>query len=190
MQIPFLWRRRQVTKQRDDVVGVGGDDTSIAKVAVDPESLQKGKINIAYQPGLVDKLKRDHRRLFDICRRINGVVKARGYREIPILLSEFDREFKAHILQENLLFYAFMEAELTKSPVTEEALETMKDIKSDMRPIALAVKQFLKRWQPTDLNDGNIGTFYQEFKGAVAVLKQRVTLEESSLYPLYQVYSE
>ncbi len=156
--------------------------------AVDQTDIKPGRVNISFNSGLVDKLKDDHQKLIKICLHVNAACDKDDFNLIPKLVATFDREFKSHVIHENLFFYAYLEDQLASSETYFDVLSVMREMKSDMRPIASFVKTFCKKWVLTKIDHSNVKVFKQEFLSMMSALNDRVDLEENTLYPMYLPY--
>lgn len=141
------------------------------------------KFTINYDPHLIHELEHDHSQLVDLYGRIwqEGFEK-NDYAKTAVLISQFKSDFQAHLLTENVKFYVYLEQTLAKD---KHNLDIVREFRTDMNEIANAVVKFCKKYQG-NFNIALIQQFKQDYASVGEVLTRRVSLEEKSLYVLYQ----
>lgn len=150
-----------------------------------PEPLQTTPTpGIRYDPKLIETLLADHARLGTLFARIGTLEKSGEYAEVRTLLTHFKSSLQAHILTENVRFYAYLEKSLSSD--TDNAT-TIHEFRRDMNTIARKVVDFVKAWQNSDFaTPAERQQFADDYKLVGQLLEQRLDSEENSLYPLYQ----
>lgn len=135
---------------------------------------------ISYSPQLIGRLCGDHQQLLGLYQAVLDMLGQQRYEQIPAALDSFKSKFDAHVLNENLRFYCYVEQKLGGPD-----LATMKDFRSDMNSIARGVVNFVRKYQAAGVSTANSRVFEEELRLIGALLLQRIQAEEQDLYPLY-----
>lgn len=138
---------------------------------------------IGYDAGLIEQLKSDHHGLVKAFTEISAAVKCKQYREVPRLLGRFKIALQAHIMTENVKFYVYLQNKVASDPDTSQYVA---DLRKEMDGIARAVVKFANTHSTSMLTEETAEAFAQQLGEIGEILLQRVHLEESSLYTLYQ----
>ncbi|ROS05480.1 hypothetical protein EDC56_1010 [Sinobacterium caligoides] len=139
--------------------------------------------SIQYDPNLINELERDHADLVTLFGRIwQEGFEQKDYLKTASLIREFKSQFQAHLLTENVKFYVYLEQSLSNDPYN---LKIVKEFRYDMNNIATAAVKFCKKYQG-HFNADRIVEFEGDYGAVGEVLTRRVSLEEKSLYVLYQ----
>jgi regulator of sigma D len=129
--------------------------------------------------GLIDTLKKDHQKLFEIYTNISKSLQSNRFLDVQNSVKQFVNEYNKHILLEDTQLYVALEE---KYKNRKTILRTIKDIEKDMNSITRAIKFFEKKY--SQVNYDNRDIFEEELKYIGQVLTDRVQLEEERLYPL------
>jgi len=135
---------------------------------------------ISYSPQLIGRLCGDHQQLLGLYQAVLDMLAQQRYEQIPAALGSFKSKFDAHILNENLRFYCYVEQKLGG-----QDLATMKDFRGDMNGIARGVVNFVRKYQAAGVSTANSRVFEEELRLIGSLLVQRIQAEEQDLYPLY-----
>lgn len=147
-------------------------------------SVAPRKKGIQYDPALVDNLKNDHTHLVTLFGQIWELgYQANNPRKLASLVSQFKRDFQAHLLKENVKFYVYLEQNLSNDVTS---MELVRDFRNEMNDIAHAVVKFCKRYSQPIKMQVLQKHFPEEYQQVGEVLTHRVSLEENELYTLYQ----
>lgn len=138
---------------------------------------------IAYDPELVDSLKHDHQELVRIYTAIKMAVAKNHLGEIRDLLTHFKLTFQTHVAVENVRFYVYVQQHAALDSDTSNFIA---DVRKEMNGIARAVMKFVDGYIDVPPTPVSVTGFTAELDHIGAVLVQRVQLEESRLYSLYQ----
>ncbi len=138
---------------------------------------------IAYDPELVNALKHDHQELVSIYTTIKSAAAESRYGDIRDLLSHFKLSFQTHIAVENVRFYVYVQQHAALDADTSNFIA---DVRKEMNGIARAVMKFVETYMTVPPTPSTVTGFNAELDEIGAVLVQRVKLEESRLYSLYQ----
>ncbi len=138
---------------------------------------------IAYDPALVSALKDDHLELVRIHSAIKKAAAESRFGDIGDLLSNFKLAFQTHIAVENVRFYAYVQQHAAEDADTSNFIA---DVRKEMNGIARAVMKFVDAYMTAPPTPATVTDFNGELNQIGSVLVQRVQLEESRLYSLYQ----
>lgn len=149
------------------------------------ESIRPAAANggIEYDPDLVNKLKADHQELVRIYTAIKTAATEHRYGDIHDLLSDFKLTFQTHLAVENVRFYVYVQQHMALDADTSNFIA---DVRKEMNNIARAVLKFVDTYMKEPPTPVSATDFNAELDGIGPVLIQRVQLEESRLYSLYQ----
>jgi len=147
-------------------------------------SAAPNKKGIQFDPGLVDNLKNDHSHLVTLFGQMWELgYQANNPQKLADLVTQFKRDFQAHLLKENVKFYVYLEQNLSDDSTS---MELVRDFRTEMNDIAHAVVKFCKRYsKPHDMKILQ-KHFPNDYQQVGEVLTHRVSLEENELYTLYQ----
>ncbi len=138
---------------------------------------------IRFRPELVEKLINEHREIVAIYREMKDLFDTKDYSRIGIKVNEFKRKLQGHVIVENVQFYTYLENKLRDDPTN---LEFIRDVRKEMNGIAHAVVQFARKYEKIGFSDQIIAEFAKDLEDIGNVLTQRVEMEESQLYNLYE----
>lgn len=138
--------------------------------------------SIGFDPGLVERLKGDHRRLLDIYKHVHTALGRGDFPAVRRHLGEFRSALQDHLLTENVKFYVYVSRQLASD---ESSSRIINDFRSEMQGIGRVVMDFLRKYTETELDAGAAATFKAELEQIGAALVQRIQREEGTLYPLY-----
>ncbi len=138
--------------------------------------------DIAYDAGLVDKLKADHRELVRIYTAIKRAAAENRFADLHDLLAQFKVNFQLHIAAENVKFYVYVQQHAQDA----ETSAFIADVRREMNDIARAVLKFVDAYMSAPPTPVTVTDFAAELDQIGAVLVQRVEKEENRLYSLYQ----
>ena len=144
---------------------------------------QKHDTTIKFRPELVSKLINDHHAIFALYNDLLGLANNQEYSHVGEKVHEFKSMLQAHVIVENVQFYTYLETTLSDDPTN---LEFIKDVRKEMNDIAHAVIKFSKKYQDAHFNTRLKQEFSDDLENIGAVLTQRVSMEESQLYTLYE----
>lgn len=137
---------------------------------------------VRYDPGLVASLRHDHRELVSMYGQLGQDVRDGNYHRIPNALLAFRTRLEAHVLIENVRFYAYVENALAHD---NDRIRAVRDFRREMGGLVRGVVEFARRYQQTQVGADNAGEFMREYDEVGKLLVTRIEREEGSLYPLY-----
>ncbi|HEY5993839.1 MAG TPA: hemerythrin domain-containing protein [Gallionellaceae bacterium] len=138
---------------------------------------------IAYDAGLVDRLKKDHQDLVVIYTAIKTAANEGRFHELPGLLTNLKLAFQTHVMQENVKFYVYVQQHYSHDADTANFIF---DVRKEMEGIARALIKFVNTHSTILPTRETVANFQAELDHIGAVLMMRVQLEENRLYSLYQ----
>ncbi len=138
---------------------------------------------LKYDPDLIPKLTQEHRALLLLFEAIRHAYESGNFDAVQKALAEFKMALNAHLLAENVRFYAYMKNSLAQD---KKNLETMTAFWKEMQSIAKVVLQFLGRYEDCVFTVEMRASFGQDLHGIGVALSKRITHEEESLYTLYR----
>ncbi len=138
---------------------------------------------LKYDPDLIPKLTQEHRTLLLLFEAIRHAYEAGNFAAVQKALADFKIALNAHLLVENVRFYAYVKNSLAQD---KKKLETMTTFWKDMQAIAKVVMQFLGTYEGCAFTAEMRASFGQDLHGIGVALSKRITHEEESLYTLYR----
>lgn len=138
---------------------------------------------IAFDPGLVERLKGEHQELVNIFTAINVAAAESRFHQLPDLLASMKLAFQTHIMLENVKFYGYVQQHCASDP---NASDFISEVRKDMDGIARTLVRFVNTHTATLPTLDTVSNFKAELDQIGNVLLKRVQLEESRLYSLYQ----
>ncbi len=138
---------------------------------------------IAYDGGLVGRLKQDHQELVRIYTAIKTAAAQNRYGDLHDLLADFKLTFQTHIAMENVRFYVYVQQRMAQDTETSNFIA---EVRREMNDIARAVMKFVDAYMSAPPTPATVTSFTSELDQIGAVLVQRVDKEENRLYSLYQ----
>jgi regulator of sigma D len=139
--------------------------------------------SIRFRPELVEKLINEHREIVIIYREMKDLFDTKDYGRIGTKVNEFKRKLQSHVIVENVQFYTYLENKLRNDPTN---LEFIREVRKEMNGIAHAVVQFSRKYENVGFSDQIVEEFAEDLEEIGDVLTQRVEMEESQLYSLYE----
>lgn len=136
-----------------------------------------------YDPTLIKHLKSDHTALQDSLGRLEDHAQHRQFAKIPATLARFRNDLLRHIEEENLHFYAYVAHALREDPLVAERLDRTS---ARMAGIARLVSLFTRHYADIPVTQANREAFIRDLDVIASLLGDRIELEETSLYALYQ----
>jgi hemerythrin-like domain-containing protein len=137
---------------------------------------------IRYSPSLVGELKSDHEQFFELHRSMVRLFHDGRIDEIPALLATFENLLTAHLLTEQVRLYAYMDAYFSADSRTREML---REYRTEMDRIGDSVRRMIKKYRSLASDPVLQKDFAQDIEEFRQVLDERMSREESTLYPLY-----
>lgn len=151
--------------------------------ALSERAAKTKKKGVMYDHGLIDNLEKDHELLVEIFGKIwSDGYEVNNFVGLSLHLREFKSMFQAHLLKENVKFYAYLEQSMKHD---EHSLNVVREFRRDMNDIANAVIGFCKKYDSPLQTRKEAESFVKEYQGIGQALVRRVQLEERDLYSLY-----
>ncbi len=137
---------------------------------------------VSFDPGLIDKLIKDHKKLIKILGIISNSRSPEQLPGIPRQLRAFKLALQTHLVVENVRFYTYVQLKLKAN---SENMMFVKDLKLEMDRIAHTVVKFTNHYTSSGINKNNAKIFFAELDALGEMLTNRIEAEENSLYTLY-----
>lgn len=137
---------------------------------------------IRYSPELISEFKHEHERFFELHSAILAAHEEGDLSTIPPLLSELESALTGHLLTERVRLYAYMDAYFSSDQKTREMLRKSR---TEMERIGDSVMQLIRKYRNIDTDAALLESFGNDFNELGKVLAERISREETILYPLY-----
>jgi len=145
---------------------------------------KKASVNLpAYKYGLVDGFIKDHQEMLSVYEMIMTYAKDKDYTTLPLMLSQFSKKCHEHFSEEEEL-YMFMKALAGSRSNIERRVAT--EFSVEMKNLSLELFTMLNQSKFIPVNDNTVTGFIDEFSQLGAILQERISKEESVLYPIYE----
>lgn len=149
---------------------------------VPPVEQRRAGFGIAYDPGLVPALKRDHSDLVRLYGAIGERAHEGDFQQVPQMLMAFKVHLEGHLIAENVRFYNYVESAMQGD---SESTALVRSFRREMNAIARGVVDFVKKYQISTFDHQTREEFMTDYQTVYGLLAQRIEREETSLYPLY-----
>lgn len=137
---------------------------------------------IRYSPDLIEDLKTDHKQLFALHRDMVEALRDGRQEEVRSLLQTFEDLLNAHLLTERVRLYAYMDGYFSTDARTREMLRVYR---TEMDRIGDSVRMMIKKYKTLAPDSRQRTDFEHDLEELRLVLNERMSREESTLYPLY-----
>lgn len=151
--------------------------------ARDAALLERSDPEATPTPGLIPRLRSDHRGLLARYHRLLDLLASGDADAVPRELQLLRAKFEAHVAHENLRFYGEIEAKLEGRT---DDLCRIRDFHREMDRIGRTLLAFVARYEASGITPSNLAAFEGELRQVGALLAQRIEREEADLYPLYE----
>ncbi|MDR0275692.1 MAG: hemerythrin domain-containing protein [Burkholderiaceae bacterium] len=142
-------------------------------------------VQIPYNAHLVAQLDIEHQRLLALYTDISQSFAKGDVTRAATGLRKFTSDIQAHLLTEDIGLYVYLEDVLADNG-GKKSRATVRDIHHAMAAIGQAVMGFLNKYRLLDKKPELRATFGGDLAGIGAALVERIKLEETTLYSLYQ----
>ncbi len=139
-------------------------------------------MGVPYNNDLIHTLAKDHRALIDEFTKLSKVVQSKNFKSLKRYLKTFKVTFEIHNYSEKIQLYLYLK-NYYKDSDDEDFIDDM--IKSADK-MHKDIFTFLKKYESIEFNDQYLGLFKKELEAIGKILKFRIEVEESELYPLYK----
>lgn len=164
------------SKLMGDASAQAGNSTRSLK----PLEAERG--TIAYDAGLMDRLKDEHEQLLQAFIAIRRAGAEGRFTRLPNMLEHFRLALLNHIALENVKFYVYLQ----NHPATDnEAASFISEVRKEMNGIARTVGKFVDTYIGDAPSSLTLDHFLSELEQIGDVLTRRIALEENNLYSLY-----
>lgn len=136
-----------------------------------------------YDPALIKHLMSDHAALRDLLARLDDHARYRQFAKIPGTLARLREDLMRHIEEENEHFYAYVSRNAAND---RDAREHLERTCAKMAGIARLALLFTRHYTEIGVTFLNRDAFSRDLEVITSLLAERIELEETSLYALYQ----
>jgi hypothetical protein len=137
----------------------------------------------AYDPNLIKHLKADHATLQATLARLEDHAHRCQFAKLPSTLARFHADLLHHIEEEDEHFYGHVSRSLREDPLVSERLDRAS---ARMAGIARMVTLFVRHYTDIGVTSTTRDAFLRDLDVITTLLGDRIELEETSLYALYQ----
>ena len=136
-----------------------------------------------YNPLLINQLKNDHKKLFDIYSELYNIfVSNSDHKEIYNKLHQLKAMLSMHIGFEDTLLYSYLNSRYEND---SNKLDFIANSDKEMKSISVVALSFIDECSIPELYNKHRDKFKEELEMIGDVLVERVEFEEDRLYPLY-----
>lgn len=139
-------------------------------------------VGVPYNEDLMKNLHKDHENLINEFSKIAKAAQSKKYKTLKQYLKAFKVNLEIHNYSEKIQLYLYLK-NYYKDSEHEEFIE---DMSKSAEEIYKDVFAFLKKYENIEFNDQYLGLFKSELEAIGRILKSRIEVEESELYPLYK----
>ena len=136
-----------------------------------------------YNPSLINQLKSDHKKLFDIYSELYNIFTSDSdHKEIYNKLHQLKVMLSMHIGFEDTLLYSYLNNRYEND---SNKLDFIANADKEMKSISVVALSFIEECSVPELYNKHRDKFKEELEMIGDVLVDRVEFEEDRLYPLY-----
>lgn len=139
-------------------------------------------VGVPYNNDLIKTLLKDHENLINEFGKIAKAAQNKKYKTLKQYLKAFKVNLEIHNYSEKIQLYLYLK-NYYKDSEHEDFIE---DMSTSAEEIYNDVYAFLKKYENIEFNDQYLGLFKSELEAIGRILKSRIEVEESELYPLYK----
>lgn len=139
---------------------------------------------IGYDPLLLERLRRDHRRFLDLFAQAQHLLNSSDYDGVKRTLGELRIVLQDHLLLASTRFYVYLSQLFAAHAEQAAAIGRQR---SAMHGNSRAIMDFLRTYSAIRLDGQSAAMFQAEFLAVGDALLQRIEREETVLFPLYRV---
>jgi hypothetical protein len=137
---------------------------------------------VPYNNDLISALTKDHKTLVEEFTKIVKVAQNKNFKTLKRYIKTFKVTFEIHNYSEKIQLYLYLK-NYYKDSDDEEFIEDMTKSADKMYK---DIFTFLKKYENIEFNNQYLGLFKKELETIGKILKPRIEVEESELYPLYK----
>jgi len=166
-----------------DLMG-GNRNPTIEAAPANEAQAKKKSVNLpGYKYGLIDSFMEDHQEILSVYEIIMSNAKDKDYAILPLMLSRFSKKCSNHFNSEEEL-YTFMKALAGSRSEVERKVAT--EFSVEMKNLSLELFTILNQSKFIPVNDSTVDGFLEDFCQLGAILQERISREETVLYPMYE----
>lgn len=153
--------------------------------AAHPDSAQAPGDAWPYDPNLIASLKSDHVSLRETLDELENYILHQQFAKIPDMLNRFGEALQSHLDEEREHFYRRVALCVQHDPAQSAFVQRTS---VHMDGIARQVQIFTKHYKSIGVSRVNRDAFRHDLEVISDLLGERIELEETSLYALYQPF--
>lgn len=154
-------------------------DIFSTKIAIDDNTTRTD-----YNPELITILIKEHKDIVKVSYSIKNLIDHREWKKAQDQLKQLSSLIHAHMNAETVTLYQILEQiHLSES----EEVEMIKFIRKEMAAVGFDLIEFIDKYSNMAIEDINKNTFINEYDKLLYSMSARIELEESTLYPLYEI---
>ena len=138
---------------------------------------------VAYDPMLVTSLTQEHRDLLALFESIRQRAELGRHKEIPAQLCRLQASLEAHLLNERLRLFSYLEDALAYQP---QVMARVLAFRAEAGRLALAVKQIVEQFSRQRPSSATARDLLAALNRLGETLQRRFEAEDRDLYPLYR----
>jgi iron-sulfur cluster repair protein YtfE (RIC family) len=138
---------------------------------------------LAYDPELPDRLRRQHREILDLLQNTVAAARDGKYRHVENMLTEFQHGYRNHRFERNQRFIPYMNHCLANNKGHSELILK---INSVTRHLDQRVITTVEKHKESGVADQNRDEFIEELEQIHSDLRKHMREEDEFIYPMYQ----
>ncbi len=147
-------------------------------------STNHSPVSTDYNPELITNLINEHKDIIDVSNSIKNLAQTHEWLSAQEQLKYLSELISMHMNAETVTLYLILEH--IHSPDSLE-VEMIKFIRQEMASVGTDLLDFIEKYSTVDLDQLNKKSFIYEYDKLLYTLTARIELEESTLYPLYEI---
>ncbi|MGL4675889.1 MAG: hemerythrin domain-containing protein [Wohlfahrtiimonas sp.] len=137
-----------------------------------------------YNPELITILIKEHKDIVKVSYSIKNLIDHHEWKKAQDQLKHLSSLIHAHMNAETVTLYHILEQiHLSES----EEVEMIKFIRKEMAAVGFDLIGFINKYSEIPVENINKNAFINEYDKLLYTMSARIELEESTLYPLYEI---
>lgn len=141
-------------------------------------------VSTDYNPELITNLINEHKDIIEISNSIKNLAQKQEWHSAQEQLKYLDHLITTHMSAETVTLYRILEH--IHMPDSLE-VELIKFIRQEMAAVGIDLLAFIKKYSDIEIDQLDKKAFVYEYNKLLHTLTARIELEESALYPLYEI---
>lgn len=137
-----------------------------------------------YNPDLIENLTKEHKEILKTCFIIEHLASEQEWEKTQAAMQSLSHLLNRHVDKENHILFQLLEDALEDD---SQEIEMVQYIRRDLNQLSSNLRNFIHQYcnMPHDAINGS--QFCKEFALMLRYVERRIELEESALYPLYEI---